>query len=78
MRWIGLLVLLLSLCFQFMPVAAVDWREDAIRYATGDEAQSLIRECESFFVYMIVFRFVYCRLFYICYRLQYIKILSNV
>ena len=48
-----------------MPVAAVDWREDAIRYATGDEAQALIRECKSFFVYTIVFRFVYCRLLYL-------------
>ena len=61
-----------------MPVTAVDWREDAIRYATGDEAQALIRECEFFFVYKIVIRFVYGRLFYICHRLQYIKILSNV
>jgi hypothetical protein len=46
-----------------MPVAAVDWREDAVHYATEDEAQALIRECKSFFVYTIVFRFVYCRLF---------------
>jgi hypothetical protein len=43
-----------------MPVAAVDWRENAVHYATGDERQSLIRQCKSFFVYTIeiVFRFV--------------------
>lgn len=60
MRWICLLVLLLSLCFHFTNVAAVEFREDVVHYATGDEAQVLIRECKSFFVYTIVFRFVYC------------------
>jgi len=62
MRWICLLVLLLLLCFQFTNVAAVDFLEDVVHYTTGDEAQALIRECKSFFVYTIVFRFVYYRL----------------
>jgi hypothetical protein len=61
-----------------MPVAAVNWREDALHYATGGAAQALIRECESFFVHMIVFRFVYCLLSIFGIAFQYIKILSNV
>ena len=77
MRWIGLFVLLLSLCFQFMPVAAVNWRKNAIYYVTGDEAQALIRECKSFFVLRSCF-VLFIVAYYICHRLQYIKILSNV
>ena len=77
MKLYGLLVLLLSLCFQFAPVAAVDWREDAVRYATGGEAQGLIQG-ESFIMYTIMFCFVNCLLSIFDIVFQYIKIVCNV
>ena len=51
-----LFVLLLSFCFQLIltenaaSVDAIEWRADAIHYATEDVAQDLIRECEFFIV----------------------------